>query len=99
MVSALLRALLGADFSLAARIGRLLYGFAPFSGAARDALIRSTSLAMGNIFYLAHLLNIFENFLHTKLKTFIFHAPHWCELFFLKTGNHNLEYRMDIHSK
>jgi hypothetical protein len=40
MVSALLRLLIGADFSPAARIERLFYGFAPFSGVARDALIR-----------------------------------------------------------
>jgi hypothetical protein len=38
MVSALLWALIGADFLLVAHIGRLFYGFAPFSGAARDAL-------------------------------------------------------------
>jgi hypothetical protein len=30
MVSALLRALIGTDFSLAARIERLFYDFAPF---------------------------------------------------------------------
>jgi hypothetical protein len=38
MVSALLRALIGSNFSLAARIGRLFYGFGPFMGIARDAL-------------------------------------------------------------
>jgi hypothetical protein len=38
VVSAYLRALIGADFSLAARIRQLFYGFALFTGAARDAL-------------------------------------------------------------
>jgi hypothetical protein len=38
MVLALLWALIDTDFSLAAHIGWLFYGFAPFSGAARDAL-------------------------------------------------------------
>jgi hypothetical protein len=38
MVSAFLRALIGADFSLAVHIRRLFYGFGPFTDTARDAL-------------------------------------------------------------
>jgi hypothetical protein len=38
MVLALLRALIGANFSLTTRIWQLFYGFGPFTGTARDAL-------------------------------------------------------------
>jgi hypothetical protein len=54
MVSGLLRTLIGAEFSLAARTGRLFYGFTPFTGAARDALImlRSPSFLPQTYMYL-----------------------------------------------